>query len=60
VNTQLAAGIALLALIFGGIYVAAGLDMGWLPAALCMAAALTLSAAMWAAAILISDGMDRR
>jgi hypothetical protein len=58
-NARLIAGVTLLALVFGGIYVASAIDMGWLAASLIMAIAFGLVAVVIAAVTLISNGTDR-
>ncbi|MFB4320654.1 hypothetical protein [Actinomadura sp. 21ATH] len=59
-NVRLVAGAAILALVFGGTFVAAGLDMGWLAATVTVVVATVVLGLTAVAVALIHEGMDRR
>jgi hypothetical protein len=59
-NVRLVAGVSIIVLVFGGIFVACASDMGWLAAAATMAAGVGLAAVLAVGVILLAEGMDRR
>ncbi|TYK45183.1 hypothetical protein [Actinomadura decatromicini] len=59
-NVRLIAGVAILALVFGGLFAACASDLGWLAATITMAVTVCIAALVIAGVILLVDGMDRR